>query len=310
MISLWTPRLLPVVGRTAMVTTLLAASLGAAAPAALAADLPDLTPTISASSSSIALGKTVDFTYAMRNIGKVAVGRARLEGSVSGAQSLRITQQPSGQPEPCTLSGTAVTCPGLVLGTGDTAILKVQATASSTTPGSISASATMDPKKKVDESNENNNSATSRVTVFRPADLTTTVVDGPDLVKQDAQVHFKVLVKNLGGSASHIGLDFRSTGGLEYESVDFVNDVKHGFSCDIHNPVFGTNYVSCSGGTLGDPSVSPANDDSVTLNIGARVKARGLTSKDKSVTATVDPGHTISESHESNNTDAFAYHYD
>jgi hypothetical protein len=309
MIPRWTHRVLPGGSRGALAVAVLAATLTAATPA-LAADQPDLKLTIGVSDASIPLGDTVDLTYSLSNIGKVAVGDARLEGTITGAHSLSIISQPSGQPNNCTLSGTALTCTGLVLGVSDVATVKVRATASSSTPGTISASGTADPNHKITESNESNNAAASKVTVFRLADLKATIQSGPTIVKGGADVQFKVLVQNLGGSTSHIDLDFRTTSGLVYDSVSFVNNVTHGFKCDLHNPAFGTNYVSCSGGSLGEPNVNPANDESVTLLIGATVKDRGLTSKDRTVTVKVDPNHTISESNESNNSDTFTYHYD
>jgi subtilase family serine protease len=308
MLRHWTPRRLPVLPRATIAAGLLAATLGAAAPA-FAADKPDLTLAISPSASSIPLGNTVDLTYTMSNLGATAVGSARMEGAVSGAQSLKITAQPAGQPNSCTLSGTALTCPGLVLGAGDSASVRVQATASSSTTGTISARGTMDPKLKVDESKESNNSAVRNVTVFRKPDLTTTILDGPHLVKGGAHVTFKVQVKNLGGSTNNIGLDLRTTNGLVYDSVAFDGDT-HGFTCNIHNPATGANYVSCSNGTLGDPSVSPAGDESATLLIGAKVKDRGLTSKYRTFSATVDPDNLISESSGSNNVDTWDFQYD
>ena len=129
-------------------------------------------------------------------------------------------------------------------------------------------------------------------------------------MKGGAHVHFKVLVQNLGGSTSHIGLDFSQPGDWSTTLLTLSTTSNTVSAATSANPAFGDNYVSCSDGSLGDPSVSPANDDSVTLNIGARVKDRGLTSKDKLVTVTVDPNHSISESRESNNSDTFAYHYD
>jgi hypothetical protein len=309
MTTTWKPRRLPVLPRAMLAAGLLVTTLGSAATPTFAEDLPDLKLTISASDTSIPLGDTSVLTYTMSNVGKQVDGSVRMEGSISGAASLRISQQPSGQND-CTLSGTDLTCAGIVLAVGDSATVKVEATASSSLPGTISASGTIDPNHKDDESSESNNSDTQNVTVFREPDLTATILDGPDEVKGGADVQFKVQVKNLGGSASHIGLDFRTTSGLVYNQVDFVDGVSHGFNCDIHNPAFGVNNVQCSGGSLGDPNVNPTNDESVTLLIGASVKDRGLTSKDRTVTATVDPDHTISESHESNNSDNFHYSYD
>jgi hypothetical protein len=78
----------------------------------------------------------------------------------------------------------------------------------------------------------------------------------------------------------------------------------------MHNPITANNYVSCSGGDLGDPKVDPTGDDSVTLLIGAKVKDQALFSDDaRTVTATIDPDHNITESHENNNIDNFTFHY-
>jgi len=307
--------LLPI-GRATLAASLLAATMSVAAPA-FAADKPDLRLQITASDTKVALGDTVDFTYTIANIGSVSVGNARLEGTITGAQSLSIIQQPSHQQNDCTLSGTALTCTGLVLGYADPnsdsdfADVVVRATASSSsTATKIEASGTADPNDKVDESDESNNTALKSVTVFRLPDLKATILDAPDFVQGGARVTFKVKVENLGGSADHIDLDFRTTGGLNYDSVDFVDNVKHGFGCDLHNPwPVGVNYVGCSGGNLGDPNENPTDDESVTLKIGATVKDQGITADWRTVTFTVDPDHKIGESNEKNNSDNFTYHY-
>jgi hypothetical protein len=268
---------------------------------------------ITPSDTQIALGDTVDYTFTVGNIGPLAVPRARLEATVAGAQSLSIVQQPSGQPNDCTLNGTALTCTNLVLAAADPnsnadfANVVVRAKASTTSTTKIVASGTADPNNTVDESNETNNTTSSTVNVIRLPDLKATILDGPEYVEGGAKVTFKVKVDNLGGKADHIDLDFRTTGGLTYDSVDFVGD-KHGFSCDMHNPVT-TNYVSCSGGSLGDPNVDPTNDESVTLKIGATVAWQGISDDSRTVTFKVDPNHTISESNGSNNSDSFTYHY-
>jgi subtilase family serine protease len=316
------PRLVAAASRATLATCLLATTLSAAGPA-LAADKPDLRLTITASDTQVALGDTVDFTYTIANIGSVAVGSARLEGTITGGQSPKIIQQPSGQPQDCTLSGTALTCTKLVLGPADpnsnsdfaNVVVRVTASSSNTTT-KIEASGTADPDNKIDEADEpnnitgKNNSDDLKVSVIRLPDLKATIEDGPDFVKGGARVTFKVKAENLGGSADHVKLDFRTTGGLNYDSVDFVDSVKHGFSCEIHNPwPVGINYVSCSGGSLGDPYLDPTNDESVTIKINATVKDQGFTSSDRTVTFKVDPDHTIGESNEKNNSDNFTYHY-
>ncbi len=306
--------LLPI-GRAALAAGLFAASLSTAMPA-FAADKPDLRLMITASDTKVALGDTVDFTFTIGNIGPVAVNSARFEGKITGAQSLSIVQQPAGQPNDCTLSGTAVTCTKLVLAAedphsnSDFANVVVRATASnSNATANIEASGTADPDNKLDESDESNNSADTKIDVFRLPDLRATIQDGPDFVKGGAQVTFKLKVDNLGGKTDHVDLDFRTTSGLVYNSFDFVDNVKHGFSCDIHNPWTATNYVSCSGGSLGDPNENPTDDESVTLKINATVKDQGATSDERTVTFKVDPDHTIGESNEKNNSDNFTYHY-
>jgi subtilase family serine protease len=315
------PRLLAAPSRAMLATCLLATTLSAASPA-FAADKPDLRLMITATNTKIALGDTVDLTFTVGNIGSVAVNSARLEATITGAQSgsLSIIQQPSHQPNDCTLSGTALTCTKLVLGAfdpnsdSDFANVVVRARASSSSTTKIVASGTADPNNKVDEADETNNttgknnSADLKVDVFRSPDLKATILDAPEFVEGGAKVTFELKVENLGGSADHIDLDFRTTSGLTYDSVDFVDNVKHGFSCDIHNPVT-TNYVSCSGGSLGDPNLDPADDESVTLKIGATVAWRGTTSDHRTVTFKVDPAHNIGESNEQNNSDNFTYHY-
>ena len=120
MTTSWKPRRLPVLPRAMLAAGLLVTTLGSAATPTFAADLPDLRLTISASDTSIPLGDTSVLTYTMSNVGDRAEGSARLTGSITGAASLRITSQPSGQND-CTLSGTSLTCAGMVLGVGDSA---------------------------------------------------------------------------------------------------------------------------------------------------------------------------------------------
>ena len=309
MIGHWTLPRLPAAGRLALATTLLAASMGTLAPSAMAASGPDLTLSISRSASSIPLAGTVDFTFTMKNQGNLPADPVRMDALIKDASgTLTIITQPFGQ-TPCTVSGNELTCQGLDFTAGLALTVAVRATASSSTPGTIEATAAIKSNKDDPDVNESNNSAVSDVTVFREPDLTATIVSGPDLVTGGADVHFKIKVQNLGGDASNIGLDFRSTGNLVYQSVDFVNDVRRGFTCDIHNPAVGQNYVSCSGGSLNDPNVTD-KDESVTVDIGAQVKPRGLTAKDNTVTATVDPSNSIVESNEGNNVDKAAWHYD
>jgi len=331
------PRLSRKLGRAAFAVTLLGASLGSAAPATFAQDLPDLTLNIARSKTDIGLGETVDFTFTMSDPGAVGASGVLMTGDITGADSLSIIQQPTGQSQDCTLSvpltlptplgrGTPVslqanhlTCSDILLAAnGAPAIVKVRATASSTTPGTISASGFIDPvriatgKDQVDESNESNNDASSDVTVKRLPDLDVDFLDGPNIVEGGAPVTFKVRVLNHGGKTDDIDLDFRSDrDDLNYESVDFVDDVRHGFSCDIKEPVTARNFVTCSHGELGDPNANPANDESVTLLIGAKVKTRlPFSDKDRSVTVTVDQNHSIRESNEDNNTAKHAFHYD
>ena len=48
---------------------------------------------------------------------------------------------------------------------------------------------------------------------------------------------------------------FRADGPLDYEYVDFANNVSRGFVCDIHEPLFGQNFITCNNGSLGDPNL-------------------------------------------------------
>jgi hypothetical protein len=310
------PRFSPSLGRAALAASVLAASIGVAAPTVRAQTaLPDLSLSITASKQEIFLGEFVDYTYTMRNIGNVAVSGVLMRGNISGAASVSVLapQVPAGQSESCTLVGTELSCPELILAaqTG-VAVIKVRANASNSTLGEIVATGTMDPDDLIDEVSEANNSATSKVQVRRLADLDVDFLDGPTLVEGGARVTFKVRVRNLGGKADNVALDFRSTAPMDYESVTFVDDTQLGFTCDIREPVFAQNFVSCTGGDLGEPNVSPANDESVTLVIGARVKARApFSSKDRVATAKVDPANAIRESSEtSNNSDTHAFSYD
>jgi hypothetical protein len=304
--------------RRAGISTLLASctavgvltgSLGVTATT-YASSLPDLTTTFS-TPAKLALGDSTDVTFTLTNNGSVSADSSLFLIGVTNAQSLKILQQPSHQTITCSTNNLSyVMCDGMELGHNQSDSVKVQVTASNTSENDMTVTATADLWNAVVESDETNNQLQRSINVFKQPDLKASVLDGPETVKGGADVTFKVKVDSLGGSASNIGLHFGDTNGLVYNSVDFVGD-DHGFSCDIHNPAFDNNYVDCSGGSLGDPNADPAGDSSVTLKIGASVKDRGLTtSKDRTVTFTVDPDHKIAESNESNNTDKFNFHYD
>jgi len=288
--------------------SVLTGSLGVAAPT-YASGLPDLTPSFS-TPTKLALGDSTDVTFTLKNTGSVNADSSLFIVGITNAQSLKILQQPSHQTISCSSNNLSyVMCDGMELGFGQSDSVKVQVTASSTSENDMLVTATADLLNDVAESDETNNQLQRTINVFKQPDLKASILDGPETVKGGADVTFKLKVDNLGGSASNIGLHFGDTHGLVYNSVDFVGD-DHGFNCDIHNPALDNNYVDCSGGSLGDPNADPANDSSVTLKIGASVKDRGLTSKDRTVTFIADPDHKITESNESNNTDRFDFHYD
>lgn len=288
--------------------SVLTGSLGVAAPT-YASGQPDLAPSFS-TPAKLAEGDTTDVTFTLKNSGSVNADSSYFVLGFLNAESLTILQQPSHQSITCSTNfETEVTCDGMELGFGQSDSVKVRVRASSTSENDIDVYATADLFNVVAESNEDNNQVHKTINVFKEPDLKASILDGPETVSGGADVTFKLKVDNLGGDASNIGLHFGDTNGLVYNSVDFVGD-DHGFNCDIHNPAFDNNYVDCSGGRLGDPNADPANDSSVTLNIGASVKDRGATTKDRTVTFSVDPDHKITESNESNNIDKFNFHYD
>jgi len=288
--------------------SLLSGSLGAAAPT-YASGLPDLTPSFS-TPSKLALGDSTDVTFTLSNNGPVNADSSLFFIGITNAQSLKILQQPSHQTITCSSNNLSyVMCDGMELGFKQSDSVKVQVTASNTSENDVVVTAIADVWNAVAESDETNNQLQRTINVYKQPDLKASILDGPETVKGGADVTFKLKVDNLGGNASNIGLHFGDTNGLVYNSVDFVGD-HHGFNCDIYNPALDHNHVECSGGSLGDPNAEPSNDSSVTLNIGASVKDRGVTSKDRTVTFSVDPNHEITESNESNNTDKFNFSYD
>jgi hypothetical protein len=288
--------------------SVLTGSLGVAGPT-YASGLPDLTPSFS-TPAKLSLGKSTDVTFTLTNNGSVNADSSLFIIGITNAQSLKILQQPSHQSITCSSNNLSyVMCDGMELGFNQSDSVKVQVTASSTSENDISVTATADQLNDVAESDETNNQLKRTINVYKLPDLKASILDGPESVKGGADVTFKLKVDNLGGDASNIGLHFGDTNGLVYNSIDFVGD-DHGFNCDIHNPTLDNNAVDCSSGSLGDPNADPAGDSSVTLKIGASVKDRGFTSKDRTVTFSVDPTHEIAESNESNNTDRFNFHYD
>ncbi|MBO0885167.1 MAG: hypothetical protein J2P17_33540, partial [Mycobacterium sp.] len=124
------------------------------------------------------------------------------------------------------------------------------------------------------------------------------------------RAYFNVLVRNLGGAMQGppLSLDFRANGGLEYESVSIVGATQ-GFTCAVHNPPLAGSYVSCSGGTLGDPNADPTNDDSVNVFMSARVLPRGLGPSVRTFTATANAAGLPGESSYTNNTDTWNFQY-
>src|SRR5262249_42078499 len=152
----------------------------------------DLTLSIIQSPSGpIGLGETVEFTYTMRNIGGTDVN-AEMLGGITGAASSSIKTQPDGLQTPCTQARIQLQCTDFILAAGATKTLVVQARASTTLPGAITANGTIDLADNVGDPNPGNNSDSVSISVIRLPDLTVSIVDGPDLVQAGAHVQFKV----------------------------------------------------------------------------------------------------------------------
>ena len=95
------PRVLSAASRGTLATCLLATTLSLAEPA-FAADKPDLHMQVDTSAFVILAGDTVTLTYTVTNMGAADVSSVLMSGSIAGAQSASIVQQPPGQPPvPC-----------------------------------------------------------------------------------------------------------------------------------------------------------------------------------------------------------------
>ena len=77
----------------------------------------------------------------------------------------------------------------------------------------------------------------------------------------------------------------------------------------MRNPPLGASYVSCSGGTLGDPNADPTNDDSVNVFMSAKVLPRGPGPLGRTFTATANSAGLPGESNYANNSDTWNFSY-
>jgi hypothetical protein len=258
----------------------------------------DLRLTIASSTAKIGLNEEVTFTYTMRNDGNLNAGASRMAGTVDNAVQLTITQQPGNGNPNCTVNGTAVECPGLVLLAGQAVTMKVKAKAPNT-PGFVTARGTMDVDDQVPEPNVVNNTDAEAVTVFERPDLTV-AVSGPSQVGGGQQVEYLMTVTNLGGEtepAKPVKAKFNSSFDTNYLSLQFVG-ASRGFSCQIKEPVFARNFVECTGGQLD-------KDESMTVKIIAIVKKQLFGGNAAgTIDGVVDPDNAIVESKENNNADS------
>ncbi|MCA1683902.1 MAG: DUF11 domain-containing protein, partial [Actinobacteria bacterium] len=206
-----------------------------------------------------------------------------------------------------TLSGTAVTASGAP--TSRTIVVKVFAPSQ---PGSITNNAFVDPDNAIPEGDETDNHAEQTTKVVVGAgfiDLTVRKCDepivagcgtgAPKVVKTNGQIGYHVEARNNGSDpAFNVVVRDVLPAGTAFVSATDITGGPGAFICSEAAGV-----VTCSGGTLdGSADLIPAPDDvPTTRTILIMVKPPAIHNVVLTNQASIDPGNTIPESNETNN---------
>ena len=220
----------------------------------------------------------------------------------------------------CSESGGVVSCTGGTvpgqLSSGQFGGTTRQITLHLTAPnqaGPITSTVTVDPFNAINESDENNNTATTTVPVQTGIDLTIMKTANFDPVAPNGTLVYSVIVSNIG-TADATGVKiadilpanvkFRSAAEVP-NSAHFPYAPAHGFTCTHDGSATG-GTVTCTGGHLqgqyafngGPPYHDPALTDTATIEITVFAPAATGPVLNQAI---VDPDNQIAESNENNN---------
>ncbi len=175
-------------GASTLPTTQATATVTVQAPQA------DLTVTKAASTSTVPVGGTVNWTLTVRNSGSATSSAWTLTDAVPGHYS-NVTTSTAG----CSVSGNRLTCANQAgLGAGASKIVTLSAKAA--TAGQTTNTATISGTSGESDTSNNTSSADTRIT--GPADLTITKSAEPASAGTGRPVTFSVVVKNAGDTPS------------------------------------------------------------------------------------------------------------
>ncbi len=274
-------------------------------PGQLAAALPDLTATVTASASTVGGGADVTYTVVVQNVAQVAyrdpLGHAVYwNAPASGISAL--FSLPSGSVFrsvsatagfACAYVSPVVTCSGGSLASGATGTVTVVA-AAPLGAGSFVGTVSVDPTNAIVERSESNNVASTGVNVPQP-DLVVSVDASDASVEDQGSVTYWLHVDNPGPAADAANVTLRytlPTGASLWSWRDGISSWLYGtfdqagFACSV-----ATGVVTCTGGHI--PS---AGRGSITLVVTAPRMNGTMTG-----TAVVDPSNVIAERNEANN---------
>ncbi|HEY3057591.1 MAG TPA: CARDB domain-containing protein [Chloroflexota bacterium] len=301
------------VGSTVVVPTAAAQSIGTSP---IGGVQPDLTASLSASSSALGGEQRFYYTLTIRNPGLVATRDApdspplyfntpttgvKFElklpagspwASLQSATGLQNRcDTPNSNPEcsgfQCLISAPTVTCIGGHLGTEESASFNVW-TAAQSAVGSYTATLKVDPANAIAERSETNNTASTTVVVQRP-ELSVSISPSATSVEDGGTLTYVLNVVNTGPSARADDVAVQLT--LPTGATASVDRSRSDGTC-----TFGAPILSCTGLDLAAATSLRPSTGRITVAV-----TLPLVNGPVSLTALVDPANTIPERDDSNN---------
>lgn len=260
----------------------------------VAATLPDLrADSINDDPDPAIAGQRIRYTVNVSNIGVDATGvavRITLPDDVTFVSAAGPSGFTCSYTPPSTVDCTGGAIPQY---SGVGLLVQVDAPLGVMAEQTLTISAVVDPDNTIVESNETNNTVSGTTTVQPafPADLSVTINDYPDPVAQGATLTYDIDVFNTGGTdVTGATLQIALPAGAIFISANTWSGLYSGeFAACTYNA--GDHSVTCTGGNIPLQNSAP-----VTIKVTAPAAAGTL-----SLTATVDPANTISESNDANN---------
>jgi uncharacterized repeat protein (TIGR01451 family) len=222
---------------------------------------PDLSITVAAPPSPVAVGVSVAYNYAVKNLGPFdatgVTARVQLPATAQG-----ISAAASGGT--CTIAASVATCVFGVVATGSSHAITLNATAPAVGPFQLAASVVGDQP----DSNPSNNTVNTTESIAKIADLSVTVA-GPATAQVGGAVSYTVVVANAGPNvAAASQLTFQLASGLTPGTAS-------GATCTAGM----SGLLTCAIGDL-------AAAKSVTVTVNATAAAAGAQASTASVSST------------------------